>query len=111
MRAPGPFLAQNVVPSQEQLAIHARQSHHRVSHLNCSKGRCPFAKIFKLFKIGENSFIKGFLPAILLKSPDLDETASIGVFEVVKFTSVVKIDVGSFLGDLGIIFAQRLGLF
>ncbi len=43
--------------------------------------------------------------AILLKSSDLDEIAFVAVFEVVEFASFVKIDLGSFLGDLGIIFA------
>ncbi len=42
---------------------------------------------------------------ISLKSPDLDKMTSVAVFEVVEFTSVMKIDVGSFLCDLGIIFA------
>ncbi len=35
---------------------------------------------------------------------------SMAVFEVVKFPSIVKIDLGLFLGDQGIIFVQRLGL-
>ncbi len=35
---------------------------------------------------------------------------SINVFEVIEFVSVVKIDLGSFLGDLDIIFALRLDL-
>ncbi len=95
---------------REQLAIQARRSHHGVSHLNCSKGWCSFAKILKSSKIGENAFTKGFFPAILLKSPYLDEMASMALFEAVKFTSVVKIDLGLFLGDQGIIFAQRLGV-
>ncbi len=36
--------------------------------------------------------------------------ASMTVFEVIKFASVVEIDLGLFFGDRGIIFAQRLGL-
>ncbi len=51
--------------------------------------------------------LRDFFPAILLKSPDFDEMASMTVFEVVKFASVVKIDLGLFLGDQGIILAQR----
>ncbi len=66
--------------------------------------------ILKSSKIGENAFTKGFFSAILLKYPDLDKTASVGVFEIVEFASIVKIDLGSFLGDLDIIFTQRLGL-
>ncbi len=54
--------------------------------------------------MGENALTKGFFSIILLKSPDLDKTASMGVFEVVEFAPVVNIDLGSFLGDLGIIF-------
>ncbi len=108
--APGPFLAHNVALSREQLAIQAWRSRRRVSHLNCSKRWCPFAKILKSSKLGENAFTKGFFPVILLKSPDSAETVSTAVFEVVEFTSVVKIDLGTFLGDVGIIFAQRLGL-
>ncbi len=71
---------------------------------------CSFAKILKSSKIGDNAFTKAFFSAILLKSPDLDEMASMAVFEVVKFASVVKIDLGIFLGDQGIIFAPRLDL-
>ncbi len=51
--------------------------------------------------------LRDFFPAILLKSSDFDEMVSMAVFEVVKFASVVKIDLGLFLGDQGIIFAQR----
>ncbi len=54
--------------------------------------------------------LRDFFSAILLKSPDLDEMASMIVLEVVKFSSIVKIDLGLFLGDQGIIFAQRLSL-
>ncbi len=64
--------------------------------------------MLKSSEIGENAFTKRFLSVIQLKSSDLDETTSMAVFKVVEFTSVVKTDVGSFLGDLGIIFAQRL---
>ncbi len=46
--------------TREQLAIQARRSHHRVSHLNCSKGWRSFAKILKSSKIGETAFTKGF---------------------------------------------------
>ncbi len=67
-------------------------------------------KILKLFKVGENAFAKGFFSVILLKFHDLDEMASTDVFKVVKFASIVKINLGLFLGDQGIIFAQRLGL-
>ncbi len=42
--------------------------------------------------------------AILLESPDLDKMASMAVFMVIEFASIVKIDLGSFLGDLDIIF-------
>ncbi len=57
----GPFLgAVDSLLAREQLAIRAQQSHHRVSHLNCSKGWCPFVKIFKSSKICENGFTKGF---------------------------------------------------
>ncbi len=54
--------------------------------------------------------LRDFSSTILLKSPDLDEMASMAVFEVVKFASIVKIDLGLFLGDQGINFAQRLSL-
>ncbi len=47
LKAPGPLLARNTALSREQLAIQARQSHHDVAHLNCSKGWCSFAKILK----------------------------------------------------------------
>ncbi len=63
--APGPFLAQSVALSWEQLTIQAQWSYHGVSHLNCSKGWCSFAKILKSSKIGENAFAKGFFSAIL----------------------------------------------
>ncbi len=43
-----------------------------------------------------------FLP-FYLKSLDLDEMASMAVFEVVKFASIVKIILGLFLGNQGII--------
>ncbi len=56
----GPLLAQNMGISREQLVIQAQRSHHCVSHLNCSKGWCPFAKILKSSKTDENTFIKGF---------------------------------------------------
>ncbi len=88
------------------MAIQNRRSHHDVSHLNCSKGWSSFAKIFKSSKTSENAFAKGFFSTILLKPPDFDEMVSMTVFEVVKFASVVKIDVGLSLGDQGIIFAQ-----
>ncbi len=45
-----------------------------------------------------------------IEVPDLDEMVSMAVFEVVKFASVMKTDLVSFLDDLGIILAQRLGL-
>ncbi len=51
-------------------------------------------------------YYKEFFSAILSKSPDLDETASMDVFEVAKFESIMKIDLGPLLGSLGIIFAQ-----
>ncbi len=92
------------------MAIQAQRSHHSVLHLNCIKGRCSFGEIIKLSKIGENAFTKRFFSTILLKSPDLDEMVSIAVFEVVKFASIVKIDLGLFLGDQGIIFARILDL-
>ncbi len=38
------------------------------------------------------SLLRDFFSVILLKSPDLDEMASMAVFEVVKFASIVKID-------------------
>ncbi len=104
MGASGPLLAQNMALSREQLAIQALQSHHRVFHLNCKKGWCPFVKILKSSKMDKNALTKGHFSAILLKSSDLDETKSMGIFEGVEFVSVVKIDVGSFLGDLDIIF-------
>ncbi len=52
--------------------------------------------------------LRDFFPA--MKFPDLDEMASMAVFEVVKFSSIVKIDLELFLDDQGIIFAQRLDL-
>ncbi len=64
--------------------------------LNSSKGWCSFVRILKSSNIGENAFTKGFFSVILLKSPDLDEMASTTVFEVVKFASVVKIDLDYF---------------
>ncbi len=45
--------------------------------------------------------------AILLKSPDLDKMASMAVFEVVKFAWIVKIDLRSFLRDLGFLHKDR----
>ncbi len=56
------------------------------------------------------SLLRDFFSVILLKSSDLDEMTSMAVFEVVEFASVMKIDLGLFLGDQGNIFAQRLGL-
>ncbi len=54
--------------------------------------------------------LRDFFSAYLLKSPDLNEIVSMAVFEVVKFASVVKIDLGLFLCDQDIIFVQKLGL-
>ncbi len=49
----------------------------------------------------------GFFSAILIKYPNLDEMASMAVFEVVKFASIVKIDLALFLADHGIVFSFR----
>ncbi len=71
-----------------------------------------FAKIFKTSKIDEKSFIIGpFFSSVLSNSFSLNETAIGWIFEVAEFESLVKIERRpAFLGALGNIIAQKLGI-
>ncbi len=67
------------------------------------------------FKIVENcgnypTIVSGFFKAILSNSSSFDETAAKKVFKVAEFESIVKIELRPFLGALGPIFAENLGL-
>ncbi len=87
--APGPLFAPERGPILRIIGnTGSAQFNHSVSHSNYSKGWCPFAKILKSSKMGEIAPTKRFFSATLSKSSNLDET------EVVKFASVVKIDLG-----------------
>ncbi len=99
------MFGQSLGLTEEWFAIEDARLHHRVSHRIFLKDEALLRKFYILRKYP----CSGIFFAILLKSPDSYEMASMCAFEVVKFTSVVKIDL-SFFGDRGIIFAPRLGL-
>ncbi len=66
---------------------------------------CRIPHFCENIKIAENAHGKGVYLAILSNLFDMDKTSVTGVVKVVKYESVVKIELAQFLDVVGSIFA------
>ncbi len=111
LEALGTISARNLCITRERWVIRSRAVFHRVYRRILNKDSELWRKIWKSANCTQCLTIAGaFFWINLENSFELKETVVTGVYEVVEFECIIKIEVAPFLEALGTISARNLGI-